>query len=96
MLSQDHLLPLFADLHVVHYACLQFRLRCIAHRLINHGFEAFLNTYAPRELLLLSTILPPVPSAALVREAYAQGDTQLRAIVELHAPEALGKAVVHG
>lgn len=87
--TQNTLLLLFQDVHMVHLSCLFYRARCLAHRMLNFGFEPFINTYEPRELLVIAALLPQIAHDALVREAYERGDANVRAWIDTHVPESL-------
>lgn len=79
--SQEDIPGLYADMHVVHVACRLYVLRCLAHRLINFGFEPSVNDREPRDLIAMATIMPQEQHDALIREAYRRSDATLRAWV---------------
>lgn len=85
-LNQELLVPLFNDLHMVQMACLFFRMRCLAHRLINFGFESFVNELDARELLVLACLMPQYQHDALVTEAYRKGDVAIQFFICEHVP----------
>ncbi len=88
-ITQAQLMPLFGDMNVVHIACLFFRIRCQAHRLLDFGFEPFINEYDAVELLALAALMPPYQCSVLVKEAYAKGDAAVRAWIKENANEVL-------
>lgn len=77
---------LFHDIHPVHVKVLLFRLRCLSHRLMCFGFENFINTYEPRQLILLATIVAQQQHDAILREAYKHADDKLKLWLEQHTP----------
>ncbi len=88
-ITQAQLMPLFGDMNVVHIACLFYRIRCQAHRMLDFGFEAFINEYDGVELLALAALMPPYQTVVLIKEAYAKGNAEVRAWIKEHAREVL-------
>lgn len=78
---------LFADMHFVHIKVLVFRLRALSHRMMCFGYEKFVNTYSPRELVMLAALMQNFQHNALIREAYARGDAALKSWLEANCPE---------
>ena len=74
------------DLHVVRAGCLFWRMRCLAHRLLDFGWENSVNTLDALEMLAVSTMLPPHMADVLVRGAYEIGDARWRAFIERTCP----------
>lgn len=72
-------MDLFRDIHIVHQKCLIFRLRAVAHRMVSFGFENFINTYSPREIVMLAALMFEHQHNALVLEAHKRGDDALKA-----------------
>lgn len=77
---------LFQDRNFVHVRCLIYRLRALCHRLQQFGFEAFINEYTPRELVMASALLQQGQHDALLKEAHARGDAKLKTWIEQHMP----------
>lgn len=77
-LNQEMLMPLFNDTHMVHLSCLFYRMRCMAHRLIDFGFEPFVNELSARELLVLACLMPQHQHDVLVLEAKKKADGALQ------------------
>ncbi len=82
---------LFQDMHIVHVGCLIFRCQAQARRMLEFGFESYINLYDPREMLVLSTFLPPVQHWVLVREAHKRGQRKLKDWLEAQAPAVFPK-----
>lgn len=70
---------LFNDMHIVRAAIIGYRCQTIARRMIQFGFEEYVNQLPPRELVLLGCYITPLQQRALLREAYARGDDALKA-----------------
>lgn len=83
---------LFQDTHVVHVGCIIFRCQAQARRMLEFGFENYINLYDPREMLLLATFMPPMQHWALVREAYKRGQRPLKQWIEGKYPSVFAKA----
>ena len=83
---------LFADMHLVHMACVFYRMRCLAHRPIEFGFERFVNDLTPRELVVLAVFMPPHQHDTLVAEAHRCGDAALQAWIVARCPEIVQEA----
>lgn len=79
-------MELFKDIHIVHQKALIFRLRCFAHRLISFGFEKYINTYSPRELLMLAALLFQQQHDRVALEAHKRGDESLKSWIEKRLP----------
>ena len=77
---------IFPDIHPVHVKILLFRLRALSHRMMCFGWEEFLNTYEPRERVLLATLVAQQQHDALIKDAYKNGDEKLRAWIENATP----------
>jgi hypothetical protein len=77
---------LFRGVNIVHQKMMIFRMRCMAHRLICFGWEDFINEYTPRELMMLAALMFDQQHYALIREAYARGDDELRAWINGRFP----------
>lgn len=88
-ITQDTIMPLFGDTHFVHLSCLFFRMRCIAHRLVNFGFEEFVNELDSKELLVLACLMPNYQHDTLILEAYRKGDAAIQLWISEHAPHVL-------
>lgn len=71
-------MDLFKDIHIVHQKCLIFRLRALAHRMVSFGFEEYVNTYSPRELVMLAALMFQHQHDALAKEAFNRGDDDLK------------------
>lgn len=97
-MTEEHVaVDLFSDMHVVHVKVLVFRLRCISHRLMCFGFEKFVNTYEPRELVMLSALMQGHQHNRLLIEAHALGDKALKQWIETMCPELFPvKELSHG
>lgn len=78
---------LFQDRQYVHVRCLIYRLRALAHRFQQFGFEGFINEYEPRELVMASALFQQAQHDALLKEAHARGDAPLKSWIERHAPQ---------
>ena len=77
---------IFPDIHPVHVKVLLFRLRALSHRLMCFGWEEYVNQYAPREKVLLATLMAQQQHDALIRDAHKLGDEKLKAWIENATP----------
>lgn len=87
-LSIETLLPLYADMHMVHRDCMIWRMRCLAHRLVESGWEDIVNHLPNREALTLATLLPQHMHNTIVyavREVATEAERDL--IDSILAPE---------
>lgn len=78
MISTESLFP---DENPIRRACIEYRLRCISHRLRKFGFESSINRLTARELLLMTTLVYPHQADALRREALLR-EPALREVME--------------
>ncbi len=93
-ITQNMLMPLFGDMNIVHVACLFYRIRCQAHRLLDFGFEPFINEYDSVELLALAALMPSYQCSVLVKEAYTKGNAEVRSWIKENANEVLVEMAV--
>ena len=78
---------LFKDVHRVHWACIEFRVRAISHRLRSFGFEDSINLLTPRELVALACWMPRFQRNVLCIEAFNRGDNRVRKFLIKNLPE---------
>lgn len=88
-LNMAHLLPLFANLHMVHMDCLVWRMRCLSHRLIEFGWEDIVNALTPREAFVLATLLPQHMHDAVIQAALRIASDAERTLVGAVCPNLL-------
>ena len=69
-------LKLFPEWPINKRCGLVYALRCQAHRLRKFGFEAQINLYSPRELVLLATLLPDYAFEKFLEEALRRAEVE--------------------
>lgn len=74
------------DLHIVHATCMFWRMRCLAHRLIEFGWEESVKRLSAPEALCLASIVPPQMHDALVEAAYSIADERWRSFIQRTLP----------
>ncbi len=74
------------DIHIVHAACLLWRMRCLSHRLIEFGYEESVKHLSCVEALNLASILPPTMHDEVVRAARLIADERWAAFIDRVAP----------
>ncbi len=95
-LTQQMLMPLFEDMNIVHTACLFFRIRCLAHRLVAFGWENIVNELNAREMLALAALLPDYQHDLLIREAYRKGSASIKHWVIENAQHLIASEIASG
>lgn len=74
------------DIHMVHHACLVWRMRCLSHRLIEFGWEESVKRLSVVEALTLAALVPPIMHDELVRAARLVADERWKAFIDRIAP----------
>lgn len=85
-LSAEQLQQEMHDIHIVHASCLFWRMRALAHRLLEFGYESAVNHLSVPESLVLATLLPPYMHDEIVRSAYAVADDRWKSFIAKHVP----------
>lgn len=80
-LTIEDLLPLFGDMHIVHRDCMIWRMRCLAHRLVESGWEDIINHLSHREALTAATLLPQHMHDAIVAEVLKTAAEEEKAVI---------------
>lgn len=78
---------LFRDMHRIHYACVEFRMRVLGHRIRSFGFEETINRLSPREQIALSCWMPRHARVVLCIAAYNNGGGAIREFLRVNWSE---------
>ncbi len=81
------------DSHIVHAACLMFRMRCLSHRILEYGWESSLDHLSAVEAIALAVLLPIHMHDELARAAYAAADDRWKAFIRSQVPHLCQEAV---
>jgi hypothetical protein len=82
-----------SDIHMVHAACMMFRMRCLSHRILEYGWESSLNHLSFVEAICLAVLLPIHMHDELVRAAYPKADERWKAFLRGQVPHLCQEAV---
>jgi len=77
----------YKELHVVHAHCLLWRMRCLAHRLIEFGYESAVQHLTPPEIVVLSMLVPPAMSHELLLAVLDDGDERWCSFIRRVLPQ---------
>lgn len=77
----------YKELHVVHAHCLLWRMKCLAHRLIEFGWESSVQHLSPPEMVVLSMLIPPAMAHVVLTAVLDHGDERWCSFIRRQLPQ---------